>query len=278
MRRGVPLQALALGCMRMQAAQPIGQRGAHERGVAIGVVLVWHQVQVEAQDGERSRGERRELLDVIGEPGPRRRSALDHARGHCKTNTAIDASDSAVRARDGRMASLASACYRRLGPVRSRTSRRMLRTWREDSRSVARGLFRSRAFAVAAVLTLAAGAAAALLVFTLVRSVLFRPLPVRDQARADRRVARSAGVRLRPSSVRRSRHRARRGRRRSLRRRGRRRRERRRTRGAGGGRRRSGRQRRARHRDVLRGARCRAGDRAEPHANRRRRRRRAGAS
>ena len=57
----------------------------------------------------------------------------------------------------------------------------MLRTWREDSRSVARGLFRSRSFAIAAVLILAAGAAASLLVFTLVRSVLLRPLPVRDQ-------------------------------------------------------------------------------------------------
>ena len=57
----------------------------------------------------------------------------------------------------------------------------MPRTWREDFRSVARGLLRSRAFAIAAVLTLAAGAAAALLVFTLVSSVLLRPLPVRDQ-------------------------------------------------------------------------------------------------
>ena len=57
----------------------------------------------------------------------------------------------------------------------------MFRTWREDSRSVARGLFRSRPFAIAAVLTLAAGAAACILVFTLVRSVLLRPLPVHDQ-------------------------------------------------------------------------------------------------
>jgi putative ABC transport system permease protein len=57
----------------------------------------------------------------------------------------------------------------------------MLSTWREDSRSVARGLSRSRSFAIAAVLTLAAGAAASILVFTLVRSVLLRPLPVRDQ-------------------------------------------------------------------------------------------------
>jgi len=57
----------------------------------------------------------------------------------------------------------------------------MLRTWREDARSVARGLSRSRTFAIAAVLTLAAGATASILVFTLVRSVLLRPLPVRDQ-------------------------------------------------------------------------------------------------
>ncbi|MEO5819819.1 MAG: ADOP family duplicated permease [Vicinamibacteraceae bacterium] len=52
---------------------------------------------------------------------------------------------------------------------------------REDLRYVARGLWRSRAFTTAAILTLAAGAAAAILVFTLVRSVLGRPLPVRDQ-------------------------------------------------------------------------------------------------
>jgi hypothetical protein len=51
----------------------------------------------------------------------------------------------------------------------------------EDLRYVARGLWRSRAFAIAAVLTLAAGAAAAILVATLVWSVLLRPLPVRDQ-------------------------------------------------------------------------------------------------
>ena len=108
-----------------------------------------------------------------------------------------------------------------------------------------------------------------------------RPAPAAAgprSTRADRRVARSAGVRLRPSSVRRSRDRPCRGRRRSLRRRGRRRRERRRTRRAGGRRRRSGRQRRARHRTVLRGARRRAGDRSSLHASRRRRRRRAGAS
>ncbi len=54
-------------------------------------------------------------------------------------------------------------------------------TWREDVRFVARSLSRSRAFTVPAVLTLGFAAAAAILVFTLVRSVLLRPLPVADQ-------------------------------------------------------------------------------------------------
>ena len=51
----------------------------------------------------------------------------------------------------------------------------------EDLHYVARGLWRSRAYAVAATLTLSAGAAAAIVVVTLVWSVLLRPLPVRDQ-------------------------------------------------------------------------------------------------
>ncbi len=57
----------------------------------------------------------------------------------------------------------------------------MLRTWSEDLSLAARGLWRSRAFAVASVLTLASGASATILAVTLVWSVVLRPLPVRDQ-------------------------------------------------------------------------------------------------
>jgi hypothetical protein len=45
----------------------------------------------------------------------------------------------------------------------------------------ARGLWRSRAFTLAAVLTLASGASATILAATLVWSVLLKPLPVHDQ-------------------------------------------------------------------------------------------------
>lgn len=57
----------------------------------------------------------------------------------------------------------------------------MLHIWREDLGYVVRGLWRSRTFSLAAVLTLAAGAAGAILVFAIVRGVLLRSLPVRDQ-------------------------------------------------------------------------------------------------
>lgn len=57
----------------------------------------------------------------------------------------------------------------------------MPRNWADDCRVVWRGLGRSKAFTLAAILTLAAGAAASILVATLVWSVLLRPLPVRDQ-------------------------------------------------------------------------------------------------
>ena len=56
-----------------------------------------------------------------------------------------------------------------------------MRSWYEDLWFAARGLWRSRAFTVASVLTLAAGASATILAFTLVWTVLLRPLPVRDQ-------------------------------------------------------------------------------------------------
>jgi predicted permease len=55
--------------------------------------------------------------------------------------------------------------------------------WREELRVVVRALWRGRAFTVPAVLTLASGAAAAILVFALVWSALLRPLPVADQHR-----------------------------------------------------------------------------------------------
>jgi putative ABC transport system permease protein len=56
-----------------------------------------------------------------------------------------------------------------------------VRACSEDLSFAARGLWRSRAFTVASVLTLAAGASATILAVTLVWSVLLRPLPVRDQ-------------------------------------------------------------------------------------------------
>src|SRR5262245_48343201 len=52
-----------------------------------------------------------------------------------------------------------------------------------DVRQAARGLWRSRAFSVAAVLTLALGTAGTTVMFTLVEGVLLRPLPVRDPDR-----------------------------------------------------------------------------------------------
>jgi putative ABC transport system permease protein len=59
----------------------------------------------------------------------------------------------------------------------------MLAGLRDDVRDAWRGLRRAPAFSVAAILTLAAGLAGAAAMFTLVRGVLLRPLPVRDQAR-----------------------------------------------------------------------------------------------
>ena len=52
--------------------------------------------------------------------------------------------------------------------------------WR-DLRQAARGLWRSRGFSTAAVLTLALGIAGATAMFTLIRGVLLRPLPVREE-------------------------------------------------------------------------------------------------
>jgi putative ABC transport system permease protein len=56
------------------------------------------------------------------------------------------------------------------------------RVW-EDLRYTARGLWRTKAFSGAAILTLALGMAGATVIVTLTRGVLLRPLPVRDQDR-----------------------------------------------------------------------------------------------
>src|SRR4029453_5769587 len=52
-----------------------------------------------------------------------------------------------------------------------------------DLRLAWRGLTRSKAFSAAAIVTLALGIAGTTVMFTLVRGVLLRPLPVRDQER-----------------------------------------------------------------------------------------------
>jgi hypothetical protein len=53
--------------------------------------------------------------------------------------------------------------------------------WRQDLRSAARGLSRTRGFAAAAILTLAIGIAGTTGMFALIQGVLLRPLPVHDQ-------------------------------------------------------------------------------------------------
>ena len=59
----------------------------------------------------------------------------------------------------------------------------MLAGLRDDVRDAWRGLRRAPAFSVAAIVTLAGGLAGAAAMSTLVRGVLLRPMPVRDQAR-----------------------------------------------------------------------------------------------
>ena len=54
---------------------------------------------------------------------------------------------------------------------------------RRDLRLAARGLWRAKSFSAAAILTMGIGIAGAVVMFTIVRGVLLRPLPVRDQAR-----------------------------------------------------------------------------------------------
>lgn len=59
----------------------------------------------------------------------------------------------------------------------------MIMSLTSDARLAWRGLRRARAFSVTAILTLALGIAGTTAMFTLVRGVLLRPLPVRDQER-----------------------------------------------------------------------------------------------
>ena len=72
-----------------------------------------------------------------------------------------------------------------------------------DLRLAWRGLTRAKAFSAAAIVTLALGIAGTTVMFTLVRGVLLRPLPVRDQEQlivAWKELRSSAGCRARPSS------------------------------------------------------------------------------
>jgi putative ABC transport system permease protein len=59
----------------------------------------------------------------------------------------------------------------------------MLRTFVTDCRLALRGVRRARAFYAAAILTLAIGLAGAVVMFTLIRGILLRPLPIPDQDR-----------------------------------------------------------------------------------------------
>src|SRR6267143_1733906 len=59
----------------------------------------------------------------------------------------------------------------------------LLECWSDDLRLAAKGLSRSKAFAGAAVLTLALGIAGTTVMSALIEGVLLRPLPVPDQGR-----------------------------------------------------------------------------------------------
>jgi len=56
-------------------------------------------------------------------------------------------------------------------------------SWLEDLRMAARGVSRAKTFYATAVLTLAVGMAGATVMFTLIRGILLRPLPVADEDR-----------------------------------------------------------------------------------------------
>jgi predicted permease len=63
------------------------------------------------------------------------------------------------------------------------TSGAALRSWWIDLRRAVRGVRRAKAFYATAVLTLAIGMAGATVMFTLIRGILLRPLPVADEDR-----------------------------------------------------------------------------------------------
>ena len=58
-----------------------------------------------------------------------------------------------------------------------------VRHWLHDIRLALRGIRRAKAFYATAVLTLAIGMAGATVMFTLIRGILLRPLPVPDEDR-----------------------------------------------------------------------------------------------
>ena len=58
-----------------------------------------------------------------------------------------------------------------------------VRHWLHDLRLALRGVRRAKAFYATAVLTLAIGMAGATVMFTLIRGILLRPLPVPDEDR-----------------------------------------------------------------------------------------------
>jgi len=57
----------------------------------------------------------------------------------------------------------------------------MLSAWWQDGRLAVRGVGRAKAFYATAVVTLAVGMAGATVMFTLIRGILLRPLPVPDE-------------------------------------------------------------------------------------------------
>ena len=58
-----------------------------------------------------------------------------------------------------------------------------VRQWLHDLRFALRGVRRAKAFYATAVVTLAVGIAGATVMFTLIRGILLRPLPVPDEDR-----------------------------------------------------------------------------------------------
>jgi hypothetical protein len=85
----VPLEAGAFGRIRGQAPQALGEHFLAERRVAIATVLVWRKIQVEADNRETVRLERREPLQLIAERDVEGGAFLRHAAWWCKSHTSI---------------------------------------------------------------------------------------------------------------------------------------------------------------------------------------------